>query len=397
MRGLLEGRFDEAHGLISQGLATSQGGIDEALMQTLGVQAFVLYGETGRLEEVEQRIVAFVERYTAVPGWRCVLANLHARLGRPAAAQQELERVAADDFRGLSEDLTWLFVVVLLSETCVVLGDAARAARLYELLLPYARRYVVLSAAVCLGSASRYLGLLAGTMGRWDDAVRHLDTAIVMNARIGARPWLAHCQHEHAFLLRNPGEPMKCRDLVAGAAGLLASAETDGVGPVLDAQAKAEYRRLIDLRADLEEAERFNDPERASRMREEIERITDQLAAAVGLGGRDREVASHTERARLLVTQAIKAAIKKIARRHPALAEHLTATIRTGYRCEYRPHPGRPPAWRLCAPAVPDSDPVPLLSVCPTVSRVLHKGPLAETGTGKDLVARAAQARNARA
>jgi hypothetical protein len=47
------------------------------------------------------------------------------------------------------------------------------------------------------------------------------------------------------------------------------------------------------------------------------------------------------------VTQAIKSAIKKIARQHPALAEHLTATIRTGYRCEYRPDPGRPVAWRL--------------------------------------------------
>jgi len=70
--------------------------------------------------------------------------------------------VAANDFRALPEDLTWFFVVSLLSETCAFLGDAARAAILYELLLPFARRHVVLSAAVCLGSASRYLGLSWG-------------------------------------------------------------------------------------------------------------------------------------------------------------------------------------------------------------------------------------------
>jgi len=191
MRALLEGRFDQAQDLISEGLAASQARVDEALMQTLGVQAFVLYGETGRLEELEPTITGFVERYTAIPGWRCVLANLHARVGRRAAAQQEFERAAANDFQDLPEDLTWFFVVILLSETCAVLGDAKPAALLYEHLLPYAHRYVVLSAAVCLDSASRYLGLLAGTMGRWEEATRHLKTAIAMNGRIGARPWLA--------------------------------------------------------------------------------------------------------------------------------------------------------------------------------------------------------------
>ena len=49
--------------------------------------------------------------------------------------------------------------------------------------------------------------------------------------------------------------------------GLLSDA-----GPILDAQAKAEYKhRLDDLRRDLEEAERFNDPARAERARGEME------------------------------------------------------------------------------------------------------------------------------
>jgi hypothetical protein len=59
----------------------------------------------------------------------------------------------------------------------------------------------------------------------------------------------------------------------------------------------------VDLKTELEEAEEFNDRGRAARAREVIEFITNQLRAAVGLRGRDRKVASHAERARLLVTQ----------------------------------------------------------------------------------------------
>ena len=64
----------------------------------------------------------------------------------------------------------------------------------------------------------------------------------------------------------------------------------DEIGNIaLDTQAKAEYRaRLEDLRADIEEAEAFNDPERAARAREEMDFIAQELSSAVGLGGRDR-------------------------------------------------------------------------------------------------------------
>ena len=74
------------------------------------------------------------------------------------------------------------------------------------------------------------------------------------------------------------------------AEGLAVRAGTGDAGPALDSQAKAEYRsRLEDLRAEIEEAESFNDPERAARAREEMDFIAHELSAAVGLGGRDRQ------------------------------------------------------------------------------------------------------------
>jgi DNA-binding CsgD family transcriptional regulator len=60
---------------------------------------------------------------------------------------------------------------------------------------------------VCLGAAARYLGLLATTIGRWEDAWQHFEDALAMNARMRAWPWLAHTQHEYATMLLARGQP----------------------------------------------------------------------------------------------------------------------------------------------------------------------------------------------
>jgi hypothetical protein len=118
--------------------------------------------------------------------------------------------------------------------------------------------------------------------------------------------------------------------------------------PVLDAQAKTECkRRLAELQQDLNEAKRFNDPQRKTEAQNEVQAITDYLAAAVGLGGRDRRASSDAERARSAVTKCIKKAIQKIGDAIPSLGYHLAARIKTGYFCSYKPHPDRPVAWKF--------------------------------------------------
>jgi len=70
--------------------------------------------------------------------------------------------------------------------------------------------------------------------------------------------------------------------------------------PILDEHAKVEYqRRLNELRQELNEAERFKDPQRKAQAQNEVQAIADYLASAVGLGGRDRKTSSDAERARL--------------------------------------------------------------------------------------------------
>jgi non-specific serine/threonine protein kinase len=117
---------------------------------------------------------------------------------------------------------------------------------------------------------------------------------------------------------------------------------------MLDAQAKAEYqRRLNDLHQELNEAERFKDPQRKAEAQNEVQAIADYLASAVGLGGRDRKTSSDAERARSAVTKCVKNAIQKIAAAIPSLGYHLAARIKTGYFCSYNPHPDRNVTWKF--------------------------------------------------
>ena len=88
-----------------------------------------------------------------------------------------------------------------------------------------------------------------------------------------------------------------------------------------------------------------NDPERASRAREEREFILAELGAAVGLGGRVRRVLDPAERARKAVTGRIRDAISHIEAQHPQLGRHLRRSVRTGSFCVY--DPPEPTAWRL--------------------------------------------------
>jgi tetratricopeptide (TPR) repeat protein len=170
---------------------------------------WILRREQGRLQEIEAALRSSVEQYPAIPALRCILVCLYSELGREVEARAEFERLATNDFADLTRDAFWLISMTLLSQVCAFLSDARRAATLYNLLLPYAGRNVVAgrAAVVCYGSMSHYLGLLAATMARWEEATQHFTDAIEMNTKMGARPWLAYTQYEYATMLLARGQP----------------------------------------------------------------------------------------------------------------------------------------------------------------------------------------------
>ena len=133
--------------------------------------------------------------------FRCALAHLRARTGRLAEAKRTLDDLAVDDFSAVPFDQEWLLGMSLLAETSAVLGDTDSAAILYRLLVPWAAFNAADHPEGIRGSISRYLGLLATATERWTEAAQHFEDAIEMNERMGARPWLAHTQHDYAQML----------------------------------------------------------------------------------------------------------------------------------------------------------------------------------------------------
>jgi pimeloyl-ACP methyl ester carboxylesterase len=164
--------------------------------------------------------------------------------------------------------------------------------------------------------------------------------------------------HYIAYLLGNPGREVLARELAASGAATgnhraaldpgSTIADLGDAGVVLDAKAREQYRRRIgQLREELAEADRLSDTGRTACLRSELEMLGEQLVAAVGLGGRDRKAASHAERARLMVTKAIKAALAKIRDVDAAMGRHLATSIKTGNCCAYDPGPPPTIYWQL--------------------------------------------------
>jgi hypothetical protein len=166
-----------------------------------------------------------------------------------------------------------------------------------------------------------------------------------------------------ALLLARPGVSVHCLDLIAAVDGTSTAAsgaaragdrETvrpapqGGAGPVLDAEAKDAYRRRIsELEAEIADARRVSDAQRAERAEGERRFIARELERAVGLGGRDRQNGSHAERARVNVTRAIRSTLKKIAGYDDRLGAELQATVHTGAYCVFAPDPLRPRRWQV--------------------------------------------------
>jgi class 3 adenylate cyclase/tetratricopeptide (TPR) repeat protein len=206
-RAAMSGRFEESERLAQQALAIGQRVQTEAASGIFGQQMFALRRQQGRLKEVEPVVRMFVQQNSAAAAWRPGLAVIYSELGLTDDARKEFEELAQEDFADLPPDVAWLGTMTYLVDVCTFLEDRARAATLYQILKPFDGANVVVGSGIaCHGALSRYLGALATVLERWDDAVRHFDDALAMNARMNALPWLAHTQERYAAMLLARGD-----------------------------------------------------------------------------------------------------------------------------------------------------------------------------------------------
>jgi DNA-binding CsgD family transcriptional regulator len=216
-----EGRFAESEQLALQALRCGARFDRANASGIFGVQMFTIRRQQGRLGELAPVLRQFLDSESQAATWRPGLAVLHCELGSRDEARDVFEKLAGDGFAGIANDAIWVASIAYLAEVCVWLGDAARAARLYDLLMPYAERNIVFGAhTASFGAAARLLGMLATTLQRWDAAEQHFDYALAFDARTGARPWLAHSRCEFAAMLMrraHSGDPDRALPLLAAA------------------------------------------------------------------------------------------------------------------------------------------------------------------------------------
>jgi DNA-binding CsgD family transcriptional regulator/tetratricopeptide (TPR) repeat protein len=172
---------------------------------TYGIQMFSLRREQGRLAELAPVIRILASDGRERGPWRPGLASVLVELGMEAEARRELDRIMHEGLDALRESL-WLAALTYISDAATALADEAVAELVYPELLPLAGSNVMIGHLVaCYGSADRYLGMLAGTLGEWERATEHFEQALELNRMMGASTWLAHTEYEYARMLERAG------------------------------------------------------------------------------------------------------------------------------------------------------------------------------------------------
>jgi hypothetical protein len=230
-RAIMDGRFTEGEERALRAVELGQREPEVQAGMRHAVQTSVVRFHRGRLEHAD----AAAEPASYVPSTllRCHLVLLAIETGRTAEARRDLRALETDGFE-LPRDGSWLVYMSLLAVAAAELEDITSAARLYDLLLPYAGRLAITAAGLaCWGSISYYLGILAATLGRVADATRHFQDAATVHDRIGSRPFLAWTQFAHARLLLGHEGGRQAEEAAALATSALSTAAELGMDRLL--------------------------------------------------------------------------------------------------------------------------------------------------------------------
>ncbi|HUR72929.1 MAG TPA: AAA family ATPase [Sporichthya sp.] len=217
-RAVLAARFPEAERLLieSHRLGQSAGQADATW-----VLVVVLWALRVHQERVDQETFERLEGevgHVQHPWNEARLAVLACALGRDDEARAALDRAAADPPR---MDIYWLVAMTDWAAVAAHLGDPGHAERIEAALRPYAARAVPFVVSPT-PSVAHHLGLLATTLGHYDEADQRFREALATHERIGAPHFTARTRLEWAAMLlarAEPGDDPQAREFLGQALG----------------------------------------------------------------------------------------------------------------------------------------------------------------------------------
>ncbi len=329
----LAGRSDEARGALerlrSHGLDSLRSS-STWLVTMFGVaEAADLLADTDAARDVYGRLAPFADLPVMASLAVTCFGSVHRPLGLAAGvlgdldlAVHHLEAARAADLRignAPSAVLATTRLVPALRQRCRS-GDEERAAELEGAAAEQARRITM--APVVIATPAAFECTRRGR--EWQ--VRTGTRTVIVPHRVG----MAYL----AELISRPGVEIGAAELAGGYVTVVSPGRQD----VLDDTARTAYRRRIgELRAEVDDADRCADLERAARAHLELDEVIEELGRVTGLGGRPRRFDDARERARTSVQKAIRRAIASVIEADAYLGRQLERSIVTGVRCAYLP------------------------------------------------------------
>jgi tetratricopeptide (TPR) repeat protein len=226
---LANGDFAAAEERIEEAFAIGRRALPDAATAIHTMQHAALADLRGGLAEFEPAIRELASTTPERPVFRCSLVYVQARLGRLDETRQALDELGPR-YDSVPFDQEWLFAMSFLAEAAAITSHPS-AAVLYDALAPWEQLSAADVGEGFRGSIARYLGLLAASNQRPDDARRHFEYAQAVNAQVGARPWVAHTQRDLGLLLMQGPEATPGHALIEQA---LATYTELGMAPHVD-------------------------------------------------------------------------------------------------------------------------------------------------------------------
>lgn len=198
----MQGRYEEARQWAERFLGEGQKVADQNAVHSFMVQTVIASIEVGNLEPIVPATREMVDRFPRVLGWRAGHALVCAEIGRLEDAREEIEWLRQANVLARPQRSEWFGAIGALVFSAQALSDASLASELYNLLSSHSGHLAVIGyCSFCWGSTHHWLGVLATVLEQWEEAKRHFEAALLVNSRVGARPWIARTEYDFSRML----------------------------------------------------------------------------------------------------------------------------------------------------------------------------------------------------